>query len=190
MLLLLLLGLLDTDAWVSGTNKVEELIRVFADEGLKMVAGNIVPFDTIVVEVVQDGQASFIVTLCDFTVVRLSTSESSGVRPVSIGTVVGGSNTSTRARPEPSVDQVGLEISTVAAGKVALSAGSPDVTNTSTGNSLLDKVILSWSLNGDGVHTMSSADVTGIQPVDFQVSGGTMFPGEEIVVGHTSGITP
>ena len=120
----------------------------------------------------------------------MSTSESSGVRPVSVGTVVGGSNTSTRAGPEPSVDQVGLEISTVATGKVALSAGSPDVTDTSTGNALLDKVILSWSLNGDGIHTMSSADVTGVQPVDLQVSGGAMFPGEEVIVSHTSGVAP
>lgn len=181
---------LDTDAWISGTNEVEEFIGVFADEGLEMVASNVVPFDSVVVEVVQDGKASLVVTLGDFTVVRLSTSESSGVRPVSIGTVVGGSNTGTRARPEPSVDQVGLEISTVAAGEIALSAGSPDVTDTATGNTLLNKVILSWSLDGDGVHTMSSADVTGVQPIDLQVSGWAVLPGEEIVVGHTSGVAP
>jgi hypothetical protein len=55
---------------------------------------------------------------------------------------------------------------------------------------LLHKVILSWSLHGDGVHTMSSADVTGIQPIDLQVPGWTMFPGEEVIVGHTSGVAP
>jgi len=112
------------------------------------------------------------------------------VRPVSISTVVGGTDTGTRARPEPSVDQVGLEIGSVAAGEVTFSSGSPNVPNTTASKSLLDKIILSWSLDGHGIHTMSAENVTGVQPVYFQVSGGTVFPREEVVVSHTPRVTP
>lgn len=52
-----------TDSWVSGRDEVEELVAVLAHEGLHVVAGHVVPLDTVVVEVVQDGQAGLVVTL-------------------------------------------------------------------------------------------------------------------------------
>lgn len=54
---------LETDSRVPGAHKVEELIAILADEGLDVVAGHVVPFHTIVVEVVQDGQTRLFVTL-------------------------------------------------------------------------------------------------------------------------------
>ncbi len=50
---------LEGDLRVAGADKVEQLLAVLADEGLLVVASNVVPLDAIVVEVVQDGQARF-----------------------------------------------------------------------------------------------------------------------------------
>ena len=48
---------LEWDLRVAGADKVEQLLAVLADEGLLMVASDVVPLDAIIVEVVQDGQA-------------------------------------------------------------------------------------------------------------------------------------
>ena len=48
---------LEGDLRVAGADKVEQLLAVLADEGLLVVASDVVPLDAIVVEVVQDGQA-------------------------------------------------------------------------------------------------------------------------------------
>jgi len=54
---------LQTDSWISRRDKVEELVTVLAHEGLHVMAGNIVPLDAVVVEIVQNGQARFVVAL-------------------------------------------------------------------------------------------------------------------------------
>lgn len=54
---------LETNARVPTADKVEEFVAVFADERLEVVASNIVPFDAIVVEVVEDRQARFVISL-------------------------------------------------------------------------------------------------------------------------------
>lgn len=43
---------LQTGPWVTGTNKVQQLVAVFADEWFQMVTRNVVPFDSVVVEIV------------------------------------------------------------------------------------------------------------------------------------------
>ena len=48
---------LERNLGVAGADKVKQLLAVLADEGLLVVASDIVPLDAIVVEVVQDGQA-------------------------------------------------------------------------------------------------------------------------------------
>ena len=48
---------LERDLWVAGADKVEQLLAVLANEGLLVVASDVVPLDAIIVEVVQDGQA-------------------------------------------------------------------------------------------------------------------------------------
>ena len=55
---------LELQLGVTGTDKVEQLVAVLADERLLVVAGNVVPLDAVVVEVVENGQArlSFLLT--------------------------------------------------------------------------------------------------------------------------------
>ena len=48
---------LQSDFRIARADEVHQLFAVFADERLLVVAGNIVPFDSVIVEVVQDGQA-------------------------------------------------------------------------------------------------------------------------------------
>lgn len=54
---------LKTDAWVSGSDKVEKFIAVFAHEWLQMMASDVVPLDAILVEVIQDSKTGLVVTL-------------------------------------------------------------------------------------------------------------------------------
>ena len=42
---------------VGGLDKLQQLLRVLADEGLGVVAGNVVPLDPVVVDVVQQAHA-------------------------------------------------------------------------------------------------------------------------------------
>ena len=55
-------------------SKVQVTLSIFTNDGFFVVTSNVVPFDTVTVEVVQDGQTSLIFTsLLDlFTVVRLA----------------------------------------------------------------------------------------------------------------------
>lgn len=52
-----------TDTWIPGRDKVEELVAVLAYEGLDVVTRHVVPLDAVVVKVVQDGQTRLVVTL-------------------------------------------------------------------------------------------------------------------------------
>lgn len=51
------------DSRVTASDEVEKFIGIFANERFEMVAGNIVPFHSILVKVVEDSQARFVVTL-------------------------------------------------------------------------------------------------------------------------------
>lgn len=62
----------DSSLRVCMASKSEKLLGVFTNPGLDMVAGNIVPHNTVIVEVVEDGNASLISSsLAEFTVVWL-----------------------------------------------------------------------------------------------------------------------
>jgi hypothetical protein len=52
--LLLVVKSLETDAWVTGAHEVEQFVTVLTDEGLQVVAGDVVPLDSVAVEVVQN----------------------------------------------------------------------------------------------------------------------------------------
>jgi hypothetical protein len=54
---------LETDAWVARADEVEQFVTVLTDERFQVVARHIVPLNAIVVEVVQNGQTGFIITL-------------------------------------------------------------------------------------------------------------------------------
>jgi len=53
----------ETNSRVPGCDEVEELLAVLAHEGLHVMACHVVPFDAIIVEIVQNGQAGLVVTL-------------------------------------------------------------------------------------------------------------------------------
>ena len=55
---------------------------------------------------------------------------------------------------------------------------------------LLDEFVFLQGLHADGVHAVATANVTGVQPIDFQVGGGLMQPAEEIVVRIAQRIGP
>ena len=55
---------------------------------------------------------------------------------------------------------------------------------------LLDELVLLESLQTDGVHAIATADVTGVEPIDFQWGGGRVQPAEEIVVSVAKRIGP
>lgn len=83
----------DLSLRVCMASKSEKLIGVFTHPGLDVVAGNIVPHNTVIVEVVEDSNAGLISSsLTEFTVVGLGLSTATIARPVttpSLGGVSG-----------------------------------------------------------------------------------------------------
>ena len=117
--------LLQGDGGVARADVVEELFAVLADEGLLVVAGDVVPLDAVVVEVVEDGQAGL--ALVVLAVVRLLLAVAAGGRPVGGLTVGRRRDLGLGTGPEPAVDDDRLQIGAVAAVKVALATAGPDV---------------------------------------------------------------
>lgn len=124
---------LQSDAAVRGRDVVEELLGVLADDGLFVVAGDVVPRDAVVVDVVEDGQARFARLVdVEFGVVGLTQLLVSGGGPrvvvPAVGCLVGGRHLFTIRRPEPTVEALRFEILAVlAALEVAQPSGRPDV---------------------------------------------------------------
>lgn len=179
---------LQNDFRIARADEVHQLFAVFADERLLVVASNVVPFDSVVVEVVQDGQARL--SLIIFAIVGLRAAITTSVRPVTKSTLVGGGDLGLRTGPEPSVDNDRLQISAVASVEVAFAAAGPDVLDSIASHLLLNEFVFLQSLHGDGIHAVATADVTGIEPVDFQVLGGSVQPAEEVVVSVAQRISP
>ena len=140
----------------------------------------------------------------------------SGVRPVSKSALVSGWDLGLGSGPEPSVDEEWLQIGTVASIEIAFTSTGPDVLDSvcqnvnklviirfigrtnvvmdvvllTAGHLLLDEFVLLQGLETDGVHAVTSADVAGVEPVDFQFGGGFVQPAEEVVVGGAQRIGP
>jgi len=103
----------------------EELLGIFTYPWFDVVAGNIVPHNTIIVEVVKDGNAGLIsASFTELTVVGLFCSTTTRARPITSPSLatVGGWDSGRGTRPEPSVDNGRLEIRTVTAIEVALAS--------------------------------------------------------------------
>lgn len=152
------------------------------------MAGDVVPLEAVVVEVVQDRQTRLVVALSRLAIVRLRLSVSSGVAPVTVVALTGRADLGATSGPEPSVLVRGLQVGTVAARKVALPAGGPDVTDVSAGDALLDELVLLRRLEGHGVHAVPAADVPRVQPVDLQAARRRVFPREEVRMGDPASI--
>lgn len=149
---------------VGVASKSQELIGVLAHPGLDVVAGNVVPFDAIVVEVVENGDAGLVgAGLGELAVVGLPLAGAAGVGPVADPAegAVGGGDTGGRAGPEPAVDERGLQVGPVAAVKVALAAGGPDVLDLAGGHGLVHELCLSLALETHQVLAMLPAGGKG-----------------------------
>lgn len=121
------------DATVGGGHVVEEFVAVFADERFLVVAGDVVPRDSVIVDIVQHAEARLVgsvdVELC---VVRLAcllvTRGRPGVVPPTTRDLVGGRHTDAGRRPEPTVDVLRLQVpSTLATLEVTDSPTRPNV---------------------------------------------------------------
>lgn len=153
---------------VCSTSESEKFFRVFANPGLNVMAGNIVPYNTIIVEIIEDGNASFIsASLAELTVIGLGCTTTTSARPVtspSLG-AVGGCDSGRGSRPEPSVDKGRLKIRTVTSIEVALATRGPDVFDIALCNLTVYKLCFILSLETHQILTMFSADVSCVQPV-------------------------
>jgi len=183
----------DFNIFLGGTCVLEELLAVFAEEGLGVVAGDIVPDDAVLVDVVQDAHAGLdglvdvefgVVGLGNVMAFKLSlvTSVRPGLVSPARGVLVSGGHFDAGAGPEPSVDAGGLEILAVAALEVAETAASPDVGKILIFDVFLDHLIFTGRLQRHKIHAIFSADVSGIKPVQFGVSVFLGLAGEEIMV--------
>jgi len=145
-----------------------------------VVAVDVVPFDSVSVEVVQDCQTG----LSALAIVGLTLARSSGERPVSESAsgAVGGGDGGLIGGPEPTVDVLGEESGSVTSVEIAETARSPDVFDVV--HLLLDPVVLIGGFERDQIHATFSAVVSGVEPVPFGASelGIIRLPGEPVVV--------
>lgn len=146
------------------------------------MAGDIVPLDAIVVEVIQNGEAALIVALRRLTIIGLWLIVAAGLRPIASVALRGGSDLATRSRPEPAVLIWRLQIRPVAAGEVALATRCPYVAHIAACDALLHEIILLRRLQRHGVHAVATANVTRIQPVHLEAARRRMLPAEEVRV--------
>lgn len=152
------------------------------------MAGDVVPLLSVVVEVVQDGQAGLVVSLGRLAVVRLRLSVSAGVAPVAVVSLAGRADLRAGSGPEPSVLVGRLQIGSVAAREIALPARGPDVADVAATDPLLHELVLLGRLQGHGVHAVTTANVSRVQPVDLQAAGRRVLPREEVRMGYASSV--
>lgn len=129
---MLVLSLLQFDVRVGGSNVLEKRRRIFADDGLGVIASNVVPFDAVLVDVIEHAQARFLGLVdFEFSVVGLRSLKMASSAPWLItptgGSFVGLGQFDAGTRPEPSVDQDGLQIFTITAFEVAQTSARPNV---------------------------------------------------------------
>jgi len=162
--------LFDISLRVGMTSESEELLGIFTHPGFDVVTGNIVPHNTVIVEVVKDGNAGLIsASLAELTVVGLGSSTTTIARPVSVPSLaaIGGWDSGRGTRPEPSVDNGRLEIRTVTSIEVAFATRGPDVFDIAFLNLALDELGLFLGLETYQILAMFSADVPCIKPISL-----------------------
>ena len=159
---------------------LEELVRILADEGLAVVAGDVVPLDAVRVDVVENAHAGLGAAVdVELGVVGLGHHVSldgrlvAGGRPGLVGPAgrrrVGRRHLDAGPGPEPSVHGDRLQVVAVAASEVAESARGPDVGQVVLQQEVLNEVVLGGRLEGDEVHAVLPAHVASIQPVNLKL---------------------
>lgn len=124
----------NTNVGICETHIVEERLTLFAHPRFLVMASNVVPVDSILVEVVQDSQAVLRgTTLDEFSVVRLGLVDSAGVSPIVLGAVGGRGKFLEFSSPEPTINVERLQVGALIT--------SLEVTDTTTGPDVLHFVI-------------------------------------------------
>lgn len=119
---------------------IQELVAVLAHEGLLVIAGDVVPFDAVTVDVVEDPHAGLRCLVdIELRVVGLRspgvTLVAPGLVPPAGGNAVGVGHLGVGVGPEPSLDVEGLEILALgAAREVTEATGRPDIGDVACGN--------------------------------------------------------
>lgn len=117
------LWFLDSEVRSNVASVLEESVVLFAHPRFDVVAGNVVPVNSVVVEVVEYCQAVFGgTTLLCFTVVRLRFADAAVFGPVVLRALVGGCQFLELGSPEPSVDIEWLQVRAFASLEVAETA--------------------------------------------------------------------
>jgi len=160
-------------------------LHVFTDDRLLVVAANVVPLDSVPVEVVQHCHAGLGLTvlLNLFSVVRLRSrgAETSSAGPVMEGGTIGWTETSLVGRPEPPVDVLWEEVGAVATIKVTETTGGPEVRNVAIDESLHPIVFL-LGFERHKIHATLPAVVPGVEPIPLGILhiGIIVLPGEPV----------
>jgi len=164
-----------------------------------------VPFDTVVVLVVEDSETGLVVELLQaldsytniilsldgtlflsFEVVRLGDTVLSSVAPESVGIrfVRGRDPGVAGSSPEPTVHIDRLKVGSVAAFvlEVAFSSTSPHARDIILSHDLLEHLELAGSVEGDEVHAPVPAEVPSVEPVPVLKLVPGLSPGEEVVM--------
>jgi len=156
---------------IAPPDEVEKSGRVFADDGLVVVASDVVPLETVLVDVVEDTQASLgRVVDGELGVIGLGGLEVTSGAPWLIApagrSAVGLGQLHLSSRPEPSLDDQRFQILTrIAALEVAHAAARPDVRQVFSFDDLCDHVVFSFAFDADGIHAVFAAQVSRVEPV-------------------------
>ena len=119
---------LDAQVRVAVLDVLQQGVVLLAHPRLHVMAGDVMPVDTVVVEVVQDGQTVLGGTALDqLAVVRLRLTDAATLGPVVLVAHGRRGELLQLGRPEPTVNVRGLQIGTVAALEVAQPSAGPDV---------------------------------------------------------------
>lgn len=104
-------AILNSQLWICVTDIFQESIILLAHPWLDMMAGNVVPVDTVVVEVVEQSQAVFGgTTLLQFTLIGLWQADAAIFGPIVLGAIGGWGQFLQFSCPEPSVDGCWLQV--------------------------------------------------------------------------------
>jgi len=174
----------DSGSGVLTSHEVEKFFGILTHPGFDVVAAHIMPLDAIAVEVVQDGNTSLVGSiLAELAVVGLGRPGAASGGPVTPPAHggVSGRDAAGGARPEPSVHDWWLEISSVTAVEVALPPRSPNVLDICLGHLVVDELRLLGRLQAHQVLAMLPADVPCIEPVPLMRPGGFVLPRKEVV---------
>jgi hypothetical protein len=124
---------LETDASVGGCDIVEKLVIVLTDERFLVVAGDIMPGNTVIVHVVKNRKAGLICAVdVELSIVRLLNllvpSLTPGVEAKTVRHLVRRGHFLTGGRPEPTIDVLRLKVTPIFATlEITQATAGPDV---------------------------------------------------------------